>query len=39
MMTTRDRQQAGKVMTDFLTSALPEIEKCFPDWEKVNQKT
>jgi hypothetical protein len=22
------------VLTDFLTSALPEIHKCMPDWQK-----
>jgi hypothetical protein len=30
-----DHDQCAVVMTDFLTSALPEIEKCLPDWNSV----
>src|SRR6185369_9172876 len=36
-MTTVDNTTASaKVMTDFLTGALPEIHKCMPDWEKIH---
>jgi|ERR1700733_1580418 len=28
-------QEGARVMNDFLTDALPEIEKCLPDWQKV----
>jgi len=38
MMTTRDRTKAASVMTEFLKVALPEIEKCYPDWNKVNAR-
>jgi hypothetical protein len=30
-----DHDQCAAVMTDFLRSALPEIEKCLPDWNSV----
>jgi hypothetical protein len=37
VMTTIDNSmESSRVMTDFLTSALPEIHKCMPDWNKVN---
>ncbi len=26
-------------MTDFLTSALPEVERCLPDWQKLRGRT
>jgi hypothetical protein len=29
---------AKKAMNDFLASALPEIEKCLPDWKKVTSQ-
>jgi len=35
MMTTKDRAVAAATMTSFLSYALPEIEKCYPDWKKV----
>jgi hypothetical protein len=34
-MTTIDQpRDSARVMTDFLTNALPEIQKCLPDWAK-----
>lgn len=30
-----DQAAAKGAMTDFLSSALPEIERCLPDWQKV----
>jgi hypothetical protein len=35
LMVTPDREQAAGQMNDFLISALPEIEKCLPDWDEV----
>jgi hypothetical protein len=36
-MTTVDQSPvSAKVLTDFLTGALPEIYKCMPDWEKAH---
>jgi hypothetical protein len=35
MNATRDSAQGAKVMERFLQSALPEIEKCLPDWKKL----
>jgi hypothetical protein len=35
MTVIKDHDECEKVMTNFLTSALPEIEKCFPDWNQV----
>lgn len=35
LMVTPDRDQAARQMNDFLTSALPEVEKCLPDWSAV----
>ncbi|MGH7215018.1 MAG: exosortase-associated EpsI family protein [Tepidisphaeraceae bacterium] len=37
MTLVKDRDKAAAMMTDFLSHALPEIEKCFPDWEKVTR--
>jgi hypothetical protein len=31
-----DHAKSASVMTDFLTYAMPEIEKSWPDWTKVN---
>jgi hypothetical protein len=30
-----DHDVCASVMTDFLTSSVPEIEKCYPDWNSV----
>jgi hypothetical protein len=30
-----DHDQCAKVMCNFLQSAMPQIEKCYPDWNKV----
>jgi hypothetical protein len=30
-----DHDQCAKVMSGFLQSAMPEVEKCFPDWNSV----
>jgi hypothetical protein len=38
MIVTKDREKAAAMMTDLLSYAIPEIEKCFPDWEKVTGK-
>ncbi|HEX3357780.1 MAG TPA: hypothetical protein VHS31_12485 [Tepidisphaeraceae bacterium] len=31
----RDADESATVMNDFLTSALPEVERCLPDWKKL----
>jgi hypothetical protein len=37
-MTTMDNPtDSARVMTDFLTNALPEINKCLPDWSKLHE--
>jgi hypothetical protein len=30
-----DTDVASAAMTDFLTAARPEIEQCFPNWQKL----
>jgi len=35
MTLLKDRDKSAKVMADFLNSALPEIERSFPDWKAV----
>ena len=30
-------EEAANVMNDFLTSALPEVERCLPDWKKITE--
>jgi len=35
MTILKDRDRSAAVMADFLTGALPEIERSFPDWQKV----
>jgi hypothetical protein len=35
LMSTPDRDGAARQMNDFLTYALPEVEKCLPDWKQV----
>jgi hypothetical protein len=35
MATIPDHDRCERVMTDFLTSAMPEIQKCYPDWNSV----
>ena len=35
MMQMHDNDAAGKVMDDFLHYALPEVEKCLPDWKSI----
>jgi hypothetical protein len=32
-----DHDECAKIMSSFLTSAMPEIEKCYPDWKSVEQ--
>jgi len=34
MTTIENSNDSARVLTDFLTSALPEIHKCMPDWQK-----
>ena len=38
MMQMHDNDAAGKVMDDFLHYALPEIEKCLPDWKSITAR-
>lgn len=38
MTVMKDHAKSAAVMTDFLTYAMPEIEKSWPDWQKVNAK-
>jgi hypothetical protein len=33
----RDREQSAAVMTDFLSAALPEVQKTLPDWQAVRR--
>jgi hypothetical protein len=33
------KEESARVMTEFLSFALPEIEKALPDWEKVKQQS
>lgn len=32
-----DPTEAGRVMVDFLTGVMPEVERVLPDWKKVNR--
>jgi hypothetical protein len=34
-----DPADAQKVMSEFLTAAMPDIERCLPDWKAVNALT
>jgi Protein of unknown function (DUF3485) len=36
MTLDRDHDRAARTMTNFLTPALPEVEKSFPDWYRVH---
>jgi len=38
MTLLKDQDQSRKVMTEFLASAVPEVEKCLPDWNAVKQQ-
>jgi hypothetical protein len=35
MAIIHDHDQCATVMSDFLSAAMPEIEKCYPDWNSV----
>lgn len=35
MTEMRDRTKSDQTLADFLTHALPEVENCLPDWQKV----
>jgi hypothetical protein len=35
MNQVKDESAAKAAMTDFLSAALPDIERCLPDWKKV----
>jgi hypothetical protein len=37
-LATDDHNDSTAAMEDFLTSALPEIEKCLPDWQALHKK-
>lgn len=38
MTQMRDQASSSEAMNDFLTPALPEIEKCLPDWKEVTAR-
>jgi hypothetical protein len=38
MMSMGDPDESARMMNDFLTPALPELEKCLPDWKTVQAK-
>jgi hypothetical protein len=33
-----DTKKSAEMMNDFLTQALPEIERCLPDWKRVTEQ-
>ena len=35
MTVMRDADASAQIMNDFLAGALPEIERCLPDWKNV----
>jgi hypothetical protein len=35
MMQMNKPDESAKVMNDFLASALPQVERCLPDWKKI----
>jgi hypothetical protein len=37
MTSMRDHEESARVMADFLSNALPEIEKVLPDWKALKQ--
>jgi hypothetical protein len=37
MIQEKDKDEAAASMRDFLSYALPEVEKCMPDWSKLPQ--
>jgi uncharacterized protein DUF3485 len=39
MTVMRNADESAKMMNDFLTSALPQIEQCLPDWKQVTAPT
>lgn len=39
MTTMSDDKKSAEVLTDFLTSAMPEIQRCMPDWDKEHGRT
>jgi hypothetical protein len=34
-----DRAKSDQTMSDFLTHAMPEVEKCLPDWQQVKSNS
>jgi len=38
MIQDGDREKSGEAMKEFLTAALPEVEKCLPDWSGLPRK-
>ena len=36
MTTIEDPHESARVMTDFLAAAMPEIDRCLPDWDKAH---
>jgi Protein of unknown function (DUF3485) len=38
LMSISDPETSARIMNDFLTPALPEIEKCLPDWKSIRAK-
>jgi hypothetical protein len=39
MTLDKDHDRSKNTMTSFLTVALPEVERSFPDWDKVHRQT
>ena len=39
MTTMENAAESAKVLTDFLTNAMPEIHRCMPDWDKERGRT
>ena len=34
-----DQDKCAAVMSQFLTAAMPEVEKCLPDWNSVEHRS
>jgi hypothetical protein len=39
MTTMENARDSARVQTDFLTAAMPEIQRCLPDWDKAQPKS
>ena len=38
MIQDKEREESAAAMRDFLTAAMPEVEKCLPNWSAVGEK-